>query len=139
LKFNESAYNVYAMTKELREKIINNYIEAYNNFDVDGMLADVDEYITFENISNGEANMTIEGIAAFKEQALQAAMLFKSRQQTITAIEHSTDHIEVNITYHAVLAIDLPNGMKTGDELNLTGKSVFKFNGDKIISIIDIS
>jgi hypothetical protein len=133
------AYNVYAMNKELREKIIDNYIKAYNNFDVDGMLINVDEYITFENISNGEANMTIEGIAAFKEQALQAAMLFKSRQQTVTTIEHSTDHTEVNIAYHAVLAIDLPNGMKTGDELNLTGKSIFKFKGDKIISVTDIS
>jgi hypothetical protein len=127
------------MTKELREKIIDNYIKAYNNFDVDGMLINVDEYITFENISNGETNMTLAGIAAFKEQATQATKLFKSRQQTITAVEHSTDHTEVNIAYHAVVAIDLPNGMKTGDELNLTGKSIFKFEGDKIISVTDIS
>jgi len=127
------------MTKELRERIIDNYIKAYNNFDVDSMLADVDEYITFENISNGEADMTLAGIAAFKEQAQQAAMLFKSRQQTVTAIEHSIDHTEVNIAYYAVLAIDLPNGLKAGDELNLTGKSIFKFDGDKIISITDIS
>jgi hypothetical protein len=127
------------MTNELREKIIDNYIKAYNNFDVDSMLANVDESISFENISNGETNMTLAGIAAFKEQALQAAMLFKNRQQTVTAIEHSTDHIEVNIAYHAVLAIDLPNGMNAGDELNLTGKSIFKFDGDKIISITDIS
>ena len=54
-------------------------------------------------------------------------------------LEHSTDHTEVNIAYHAVLAIDLPNGMNAGDELNLTGKSIFKFDGDKIISITDIS
>jgi hypothetical protein len=127
------------MTKELREKIIDNYIKAYNNFDVDSMLADVDESISFENISNGEANVTLAGIAAFKEQATQATKLLKSRQQTITAVEHSTDHTEVNIAYHAVLAIDLPNGLKAGDELNLTGKSIFKFDGDKISSITDIS
>jgi hypothetical protein len=127
------------MTKELREKIIDNYIKAYNNFDVNSMLADVDEYITFENISNGETNMTLAGIASFKEQATQAPMLFKSRQQTVTALEHSTDHTEVNIAYHAVLAIDLPNGMKAGDELNLNGKSIFKFANDKIISLTDIS
>jgi hypothetical protein len=33
------------------------------------MVTDFDDMIRFENISNGETNLTIEGLAAFKDQA----------------------------------------------------------------------
>jgi hypothetical protein len=38
-----------------------------------------------------------------------------------------------------VLAKDLPNGLKKGQELNLSGKSIFKFSGNKITSLTDLS
>jgi hypothetical protein len=40
---------------------------------------------------------------------------------------------------YAVLAVDLANGLRKGDELNLQGRSIFKFSGDKIVAISDIS
>jgi hypothetical protein len=122
-----------------RERIINNYIKAYNNFDIDGMLIDLDPSVKFLNISSGEVNMTLNGLSAFKEQAIQAKDLFSSRQQTIRSFKHFDDQSEIEIAYSAVLAIDLPNGLKTGDKLNINGKSTFKFSGDKIIEITDIS
>ncbi|MDB5062869.1 MAG: hypothetical protein JWP67_2712 [Mucilaginibacter sp.] len=124
---------------KLREQIINHYINAYNNFYVDEMVANMDPSIKFENISNGEVNMTLNGLPAFIEQAEQAKAMFISRQQTIKSFKHTTSQTEIDIVYHAVLAIDLPNGMKKGDELNLTGKSIFKFMGDKISELTDIS
>jgi hypothetical protein len=125
---------------ELREQIISNYINSYNSFDVKGMMADMDPLVKFENIANGDINMALNGLQAFKEQAEQATGIFTTRQQTINSFKHlAADEIEIDITYQAVLAIDLPNGMKKGDELNLTGRSVFKFNGDKIIKLTDIS
>ncbi|MDB5286877.1 MAG: hypothetical protein JWR05_1826 [Mucilaginibacter sp.] len=124
---------------KLREQTINNYINAYNNFDVNRMIADMDPSIKFENVSNTEVNMTLNGLPAFIEQAEQAKAMFISRQQTIKSFKHTANQTEIDIAYHAVLAIDLPNGMKTGDELNLTGKSIFKFWGDKITELTDIS
>jgi hypothetical protein len=123
----------------VREKIVNNYIDAYNNFDIGRMLTNFDENIRFENISNGVANMTLQGLNPFKEQAEQAKSLFKTRTQSIKSWTHKDDLTEIEIEYNAVLAIDLPNGLKKGENLNLQGKSIFKFSGEKIIELIDIS
>lgn len=122
-----------------KEKIINNYIEGYNQFDTDKMVLDFDDNIVFENISNGEVNMTLSGINAFKDQAKQAKAYFTARTQTIASFEHKSDEVEVEIDYYAILAMDFPNGLKKGDELKLKGKSIFKFLDDKIIKLTDIS
>lgn len=122
-----------------RELIINNYIAAYNSFDVDKMVADFDDAIRFENISNGKVDMTLIGIAAFKQQAEQAKRLLSERRQTIRSFIHEPSQTTITIDYFAVLAIDLPNGLKKGAELKLSGVSVFKFNGSKIVGLSDIS
>ena len=122
-----------------KEEMIRNYIAAYNTFDIDGMLADLDENIKFVNVSNGVTDMTLNGLTAFREQAEQAKNFFSKRTQEIKSVVHKEEEIEIAIDYHGVLAADLPNGLKKGDELNLQGRSVFRFSGDKIIELTDIS
>jgi len=122
-----------------REQIIVEYINGYNNFDIERMLKNLDENLRFENISNGVSNMTLQGLAAFKEQAEKAKSLFTTRTQTIKSFRHQHELTEIEIEYNAVLAVDLPNGLKKGEVLNLRGKSIFKFYGKKIIELIDIS
>jgi hypothetical protein len=122
-----------------REKIIKDYINAYNNFDIEKMLIHLDEQIKFENISNGVTNMTLTDLDSFRKQAEQAKDLFITRRQTIKSWTHQDNVTEIQIEYDAVLAIDLPNGLKKGDNLNLEGKSIFKFSGDKIIELTDMS
>ncbi|MCQ6960462.1 nuclear transport factor 2 family protein [Mucilaginibacter aquariorum] len=124
---------------EDKETIVKNYVNAYNNFDVNGMMADMDQSIVFENVADGKVNMALNGLDEFKAQAGQWKNLFSSRQQTIKGFTHTNEQTEIEIAYHAILAIDLPNGMKKGDELNLRGRSIFKFSGDKIVGITDIS
>jgi hypothetical protein len=122
-----------------RERIINNYIEAYNRFDVNRMITDFDDDMVFENIQNGELNLYLTGLAAFKEQAEQAKAYFSKRTQTITSFLHRSNETEIEINYHAVLGMDFPNGLKSGQELNLHGKSVFCFVEDRITKLTDIS
>ena len=122
-----------------REDIILQYIDAYNQFQIEKMVRDFDEMIVFENISNGVTNMSLTGIKAFKEQAELAKDYFSERKQTVKSITHRKDESEVDIDYYAVLAIDLPNGLKKGEALNLQGKSIFKFADNKIIVLTDIS
>ncbi len=55
-----------------KEKIIQNYIEGYNQFDIDKMIADFDESVIFENIQNGEFNLTLTGIKEFTVQPKKA-------------------------------------------------------------------
>lgn len=122
-----------------REKIINDYINAYNNFDIEKKLTNLDEHIKFQHISNGVTNMTLTDLNSFRKQAEQAKTLFTTRKQTIKSWTHLENLTEIEIEYNAILAIDLANGLKKGDNLNLRGKSIFKFSGNKIIELTDIS
>src|SRR3954469_18916284 len=100
------------MTKEQREKIIQDYINAYNHFDDERMIANFDDNIHFENVSDGVTNMTLTGLASFKEQAENAKHFFSERTQTIISCKHLDDETEIEVSYHAILATDFPNGLK---------------------------
>jgi hypothetical protein len=122
-----------------REKIIKNYIEGYNQFDVEKMVNDFADYITFENIQDGETNMSMKGLAAFREQAEKSKAYFTRRTQTVKSFVHSETTTEIEVDYNATLGMDFPNGLKKGQDLNLAGRSIFEFNGNKIIKLTDIS
>jgi len=118
-------------------QLIERYIEAYNAFDIETMISTLHPNITFQNISNGEVNAETQGIEAFRTLAEQSKGLFTSRKQTITHIETNESQIRIDVAFEAVLAIDLPNGLKAGGTLKLQGSSEFTFCDGKIISIMD--
>lgn len=122
-----------------QKQLVQDYIEAYNRFDVAAMLGPLHEGVVFRNIANGEVNLTLTGKEAFRQQAQQALQYFSQREQRITDWHISTDKVEVLLDYNAVAAIDFPNGLKAGDMLQLQGKSVFEFSDEKISAITDIS
>lgn len=118
-------------------QLIERYIEAYNTFDIETMINTLHPNITFQNISNGEVNAETHGIEAFRTLAEQSKGLFTSRKQTITYIETNESQTRIYVAFEAILAIDLPNGLKAGETLKLQGSSEFTFCDGKIISIID--
>jgi len=126
---------------DAKEEIIRNYIHAYNSFDVKGMVRDLAPSVKFTNLSNGKVTLATEGLKAFEEQAMQAVVLFSQRKQTILSVSHTDDNtVEIGIDYHAILAVDLPNGLNKGDELSLSGKSIFTFNAEnQITALKDVS
>lgn len=126
-------------SNETRKKIIESYIDAYNNFDVENMLKDLDEQVIFRNVSGGEVNLTTRGIDELRHQAEQAKALFSQREQKITGIKFGDAEVEVEISYDGTIAADLPNGLRAGSRIELNGKSIFRFAGDKIIGIEDVS
>lgn len=127
------------MEKEVAQQLVYSYIRAYNNFDVNAMLAVLHPGIEFKNMADGEVTLRIDGLSAFENQANNALQYFSERQQTITEMHISDEQTEISIDYVATLAVDLPNGLKAGERLVLKGKSIFRFKDDLIISIEDIS
>lgn len=125
--------------EEHQKKIIENYVDSYNNFDINGMTKNMNENIVFENISNGNVDLRTEGLNEFKKQAESAKQYFKQRKQTITSWEFNNSKVSIDIDYRAILAVDLPNGMMSGDTLDLKGKSEFEFENGRIKSIADKS
>ncbi|RKE55362.1 nuclear transport factor 2 family protein [Sphingobacterium detergens] len=121
------------------EKIFR-YVEAYNKMDVEDMVANFDDGIIFQNIMNDEKTMELQGIEEFKKQAIEALSYFSEREQTIESITHTHSSTEITINYRAIAAIDFPNGLKKGDEINLKGKSIFEFSAHgKIVRLTDIA
>ncbi|WGV61517.1 nuclear transport factor 2 family protein [Brevibacillus brevis] len=127
------------MTNEEVKGIIENYVQAYNSFDVEGMARLLHTDIVFRNYSNGELNTETKGIEAFRELAEKSAKIFSSRRQTILACLVMDDKAEVQIDYEGTLAIDMPNGLKAGDTLQLKGKSIFMIKEGKVSLIEDYS
>ncbi|WP_347158261.1 nuclear transport factor 2 family protein [Pontibacter chitinilyticus] len=122
-----------------KQQLIEHYINAYNRFDVAGMVKDLHPDIAFENISNGTTNLRLPGISAFKKQAEQAARYFREREQRVKSIYFSHDVAALEIDYTGIVAVDMPNGMKAGATISLQGRSMFYFKDEKIIKIQDIS
>lgn len=123
-----------------RITLIERYIEAYNTFDVEGMVAVLDSNVYFQNIVEGEVNLSLLGKTAFKEQAIHAANAFESRKQTILDTKEGDEGtIEIRIAYTGKVAMDMPNGLQAGQEITMEGRSVFGFSEDKIVLIKDIS
>ena len=128
-----------SVLNERTEKIFR-YLDAYNKMDVENMIADFDDGIVFLNVNNGEKSMELKGIEEFKKQAIEALSYFSEREQSIKSITHQYNSTEIVINYRAIPAMDFPNGLKKGDNIELTGKSIFEFSTEgKIIMLTDIS
>ncbi|MEO1390330.1 MAG: nuclear transport factor 2 family protein, partial [Cyanobacteria bacterium J06634_6] len=95
--------------------------------------------VTFKNVSGSEVNAEAEGIEQFRELAEQAKALFLSRHQQASNFKFVDNTVSVDIAYEGVLAADLPNGMKAGETLQLTGRSEFEFESHTISRITDFS
>jgi ketosteroid isomerase-like protein len=124
--------------------IIRQYIAAYNAQDVPGMVALLHELVVFENISNtGSPNRSgitaTQGRAAFEALARQSLGVFRMRQQSVRSMTLGDRTAAVEIEFTAVLAVDLPDGRKTGETLQLRGVTVFGFTDGQIVRISDYS
>ena len=125
--------------QEKRKDQIVSYLAAYNAFDVDGMVVNLSSDVVFENISNGAVNLRTEGVEAFRQQATAATAYFSERKQSVESWNLTVNTIVIDIAYRAILATDLPNGMKNGETLLMAGQSEFEFAYGKIIRITDKS
>ncbi|NER12511.1 nuclear transport factor 2 family protein [Leptobacterium flavescens] len=122
-----------------REHMIRSYINAYNSFDIDGMLEHLDKEVVFENYLNGDLNLELKNKEEFREQAEKMVDVFSSRKQEIVSIEHESEKVNVEVQYSAVLAMTVSEDLKAGSEIKLEGRSIFSFEKNKIVKIVDLS
>jgi ketosteroid isomerase-like protein len=119
--------------------LIERYLDAYNAFDVPGMLALLHPDVTFENVAGGQVTATARGREEFRALAEHAATLFTSRRQTIRQYERTADGARVEIDYEGILAADLGPGLSAGTTLRLAGRSTFEFRDGCIVRLVDES
>ena len=119
--------------------MVRQFIQAYNRFDMDGMLRDADEAVRFTNKVRGETTLTTNGKAALRNQAEEAAGYFIQREQKILHLREKGNRVIVDIEFSGILKKDMPGGPGAGEALRLTCQSVYSFENDKITEILDIS
>jgi ketosteroid isomerase-like protein len=116
------------MNRDEKRALLDRYLSAYNAFGIDGMLAVVHRDIEFKNIAGGEVNAEASGIDEFRKLAEQSKTLFSSRRQTLKTFNADGDQAMIEVAYRGVLAVDLRNGMKQGQVMELAGRSEFRFS-----------
>ena len=127
------------MDTDKAKTLIEEYLNAYNSFDVEAMVELVDPEIEFRNVSGGDVDTSAIGQDEFRELAQQSVFLFSSRKQTATKFEAEGEVVSVDIDFTGTLATDIPDGMRAGDELRVTGRSEFVFRDEKIYRLTDYS
>jgi len=124
---------------ELKKSTILAYLQAYNSFDIEGMIKLLHADIVFKNIAAGEVNTQTTGREEFRQLAEKSKAFFTSRQQGPSNFNFTGDQASIDIAYQGVLAIDLPNGLKAGETIKLHGRSEFTFKDGLLIDISDYS
>jgi len=119
--------------------LIEQFIDAYNRFDVDGMLARLTPDVSFENVADGQVTAATCGIDEFRQLAEQSKALFSERKQTITALKFHPASVVASIAWRGVFAIDVPNGPAAGTVIELEGESEFEFADGRLSRIVDRS
>ena len=127
------------LTDDTHRSLIERYLDAYNAFDVPGMLAVLHPDVVFENISAGQVTATAHGLEEFRQLAERAATLFSSRRQTILEYVQDGEGARIAIDYEGVLAGDLGPDLRAGETLRLTGHSTFQIRDGRIVRLVDES
>ncbi|HEL2980235.1 TPA: nuclear transport factor 2 family protein [Stenotrophomonas maltophilia] len=127
------------MDEPQRRQLIEQYLQAYNRFDINAMLAVLAHNVRFENHSGNQLTMVTEGIDAFGELARQSAPLFREREQRLLELTFKDDVALASIGWRGVFAQDIPDGPSAGTELALHGHSEFAFEDGRIVRIVDRS
>lgn len=122
-----------------QKDLIDRYLAAYNAFDIEAMLAQLDPAIRFENYADGRLSAQTAGIDAFRQLAEQSKALFSEREQRVTALRQDGEMLVAEIAWRGRLAADVPNGPAAGTLLEMSGRSEFAFGAGGIVRIVDRS
>lgn len=123
----------------MHEDIINRYIQSYNDRDIEGMLDCVTEDVVFENISNANQSMRLEGRDQMGEVARLSGNAFSYRRQRMINLIIGEGKASAEIEFEGKAAVDLPNGVRAGETVKIRGASFFEFRGRLLSRIADYS
>jgi ketosteroid isomerase-like protein len=125
------------MIEPMHQALIEAYVDAYNRFDVEGMLVTLADDVRFEHHVADQLAVATDGKADFEKLARVGAALFASREQTVEGIEEQGNVLIAHVHFHGEIAEDIPDGPGAGSIIEMDGTSEFAFAGGKIVRVID--
>lgn len=128
------------MDEERQRDLVEQYVSAYNDFDVDGMAALLDEDVEFQNVRDGTVTASASGINEFILLAEKATVAFLRREQTILSFTSDGEQsARAQIAFTGTLANDVPGLGEVGDDVSMMGQTEFEFTNGTITAIRDHS
>jgi len=127
------------MSEARQKELVERYLAAYNAFDIEAMLAQLEPGIRFENFSGGQLTAESSGLEAFRQLAEQSKNLFSEREQRVTGLAREGELLVAEIAWRGRLAADVPGGPPAGTLLEMKGRSEFSFGAAGIVRIVDRS
>lgn len=115
------------------------YVDHYNRQDIDGMLEQVADDVVFENISNSGGSMTLQGIDAMRQVTELGIQAFSYRRQRIVNLIEGDNKVAAEVVFTGMAALNLPNGIKQGETVELRGVTIFEFRNGKLSRVADYS
>ena len=119
--------------------LIERYVAAYNEFDVDGMLETLAPDVRFENWSGGQLTASSDGRDAFRVLAEQAKTVFAEREQRVTALAPRGDTLVAAIAWRGPRAVDGPRGPPARPRRGRRGASPMGGGGGPRALVVDRS
>lgn len=116
--------------------VIQQYLHAYNQCDVTGMLALMTEDIHFEHWSDDTLTNSARGKAEFVVLANTCNGLFTEREQRLLKLQ-LTPVIRARISFRGVWAVERPDGPKQGTAWEVVGESEFTLSGQLIQRLVE--
>ena len=122
------------------EALIQRYVDCYNRMEIDDMMECVSDSVTFENFSNAGQSMQMNGKDALRQVAEASANAFKYRRQSIINLICSQEgQAAAEIHFQGIAALNLPNGTKEGQSIDIRGVSIFEAEVNLLTRIAEYS
>lgn len=123
--------------KEALKTLVQKYVDAFNNNNINLMLSLIDDNVKFESISNSTGSTAINGRLQLAQVVQQSLGYFEERTQTINSWTIDKNRVAIEVTIHCKLAKSIPGGAEAGEKLVLNGASFFTIKKGKILKMVE--
>ena len=120
------------------KEIVQMYINAYNDSNVEAMISLINPDFIFESKTNGIVTFSTKGKHSFRQICNIAKNNYKHRKQIIEGFKESENKIEVNLYFKATLAIDIDEMGKKDEQIAFETKTIFELKDDLIYKITNL-
>jgi len=120
------------------KEIVQKYINAYNNFDIETMVSLMHNDCIYEGKTKGIQSFCIKGKHSFRQINMLSKNNYTFRKQVIEGFIESMNKVEVNLYFKAILAVDVSELGKKGEEIAFETKSVFEFKNGLIYKLTNL-
>jgi len=118
--------------------IVQQYISAYNNFDIEKMVSLMHRDCIFESRVNNKVTLSTKGQTSFRQICNLSKKNYKFRKQVIEDFKEYENKVEVKLYFKATLAVDIPDLGKKDEQIAFETKSIFEFKNERIYKITNL-